>query len=47
MELTKNSKEIQKPIRSRKLYIDLFTEDEIHQPENFCGNRIKTTRYTL
>lgn len=47
MELTKNSKEIQKSIRRRKLYIDLFTEEEIHQPENFCGNRIKTTRYTL
>lgn len=47
MELTKNSKEMQKSIRCRKLYIDLFTEEEIHQPENFCGNRIKTTRYTL
>ena len=47
MELTKNSKEMQKSIRRRKLYIDLFTEEEIHQPENFCGNRIKTTRYTL
>ena len=47
MELTKNSKEKQKQIRHRKLYIDLFTENEIHQPENFCGNRIKTTRYTL
>ena len=47
MELTKSKKEKQNKIRHRKLYIDLLTENEIHQPENFCGNSIKTTRYTL
>ena len=47
MELTKHSKEKKEEIRRRKLYIDLLTENEIHQPENFCGNVIKTTRYTL
>ena len=31
----------------RKLYIDLLTEKQIKQPEEFCGNRIKTTRFTV
>ena len=30
----------------RKLYINLLSE-KIEQPEDFCGNRIKTTRYTM
>ena len=47
MELAKGKKENQNKIRYRKIYIDLFTENEIHQPEFFCGNSIKTTRYTL
>lgn len=31
----------------RKIYIDLLSEDKIQQPEDFCDNTIKTTRYTL
>ena len=31
----------------RKLYIDLLSENTIQQPENFCSNQIKTTRYTM
>ena len=30
----------------RKLYINLLSET-IVQPEDFCGNKIKTTRYTM
>lgn len=32
----------------RKIYIDLMTDNEpIEQPEDFCGNVIKTTNYTM
>ena len=31
----------------RKIYIDLLSIEKIKQPENFCGNSIKTTQYTL
>ena len=41
-----NSENIQNVIKSRKLYINLLSE-KIEQPENFCGNKIKTTRYTM
>ena len=34
-------------LKNRKLYINLLTENKIHQPEKFCGNKIKTTRFTL
>lgn len=33
--------------KKRKLYIDLLSGNKINQPEEFCGNKIKTTRYTL
>ena len=41
-----NSENIQNVIKPRKLYINLLSE-KIEQPENFCGNKIKTTRYTM
>ena len=31
----------------RKLYIDLKSPNKIVQPEEFCGNKIKTTRFTM
>jgi hypothetical protein len=31
----------------RKIYIDLLSNEKIKQPENFCGNSIKTTQYTM
>lgn len=33
--------------QERKLYIDLLTNNNIVQPEEFCGNKIKTTRFTV
>ena len=34
-------------ILPRKIYIDLLSNEKIKQPENFCGNSIKSTQYTL
>ena len=31
----------------RKLYIDLLNENKVIQPEDFIGNKIKTTKYTM
>ena len=31
----------------RKIYIDLLSNNELQQPEYFCGNEIKTTRFTM
>jgi hypothetical protein len=40
-----DTNEIKKP---RIIYVDLLTDDEpIIQPEDFCGNAIKTTNYTM
>ena len=40
-----NTNEIKKP---RIIYVDLLTDDEpMIQPEDFCGNAIKTTNYTM
>ena len=33
--------------KPRKFYIDLLSSENIVQPEEFCGNNVKTTRYTL
>ena len=33
--------------QERKLYIDLLTNNKIVQPEEFCGNKIETTRFTV
>jgi hypothetical protein len=46
MKTFNESKDISDKIKLRKLYIDLFSEI-IQQPEEFCGNKIKTTRYTM
>jgi hypothetical protein len=32
---------------TRKFYIDLLSSEEIIQPEDYCGNEIKTTHYTM
>lgn len=32
---------------TRKLYIDLLSSEEVIQPEDYCGNEIKTTHYTM
>ena len=37
----------QKENKVRKIYIDLLSTEIIEQPENICGNYIKTTRYTM
>ena len=42
-----NSKNNQNKNEQRKLYVDLFEENRIIQLEEFCGNKIKTTRFTL
>ena len=39
---TDNSKK-----KLRKIYVDLLTHEKIKQPENFCSNKIRTTKYTL
>ena len=44
MEFKNNSKNKN---NQRKLYIDLLTNKKIEQPEKFCGNEIKTTRFTM
>lgn len=41
--IPKNKKEK----KLRKFYIDLLSPNNIKQPENFIGNTIKTTHYTL
>ena len=41
---SKNKKNINE---YRKIYIDLKSENKIEQPEVFCGNKIKTTRFTM
>lgn len=33
--------------QERKIYIDLLSNNELQQPEQFCGNKIKTTRFTM
>ena len=42
-------KDISLPLKKpRIIYVDLLTDDEpIIQPEDFCGNAIKTTNYTM
>ena len=47
MEYHKNINEKIPIKKQRKLYIDLLSEAKFKQPEEFCGNKIKTTRYTL
>lgn len=32
---------------TRKFYIDLLSSEEVIQPEDYCGNEIKTTHYTM
>jgi hypothetical protein len=32
---------------TRKFYIDLLSSEEIIQPEDYFGNEIKTTHYTM
>lgn len=46
MKPVKKSEVEQNDKKSRKLYINLLSE-KIQQPEDFCGNSIKTTRYTM
>ena len=41
---TKNNKNNKE---QRKIYIDLLSENQIKQPEDFCGNKIKTTKFTM
>ncbi len=43
MKLTNNINEQ----NLRKLYINLLSDNKIQQPEHFCDNIIKTTRYTM
>ena len=31
----------------RKLYVDLLQGNGVAQPEDFCSNKIKTTKFTL
>ena len=34
--------------KPRKIYIDLLSDNEpVIQPESFCGNKIKTTNYSV
>ena len=33
--------------QERKIYIDFLSNNELQQPEQFCGNKIKTTRFTM
>ena len=47
MEYHKNINEKIPIKKQRKLYIDLLSDNKLKQPEKFCGNEIKTTRYTL
>ena len=42
-----NLKENKNEKEFRKLYINLLSENTIQQPENFCDNKIKTTRFTM
>ena len=32
---------------TRKFYIDLLSSEKVIQPEDYCGNEIKTTHYTM
>ena len=42
-----NTKNNNKNKELRKIYIDLLSENKIKQPEDFCGNKIKTTKFTM
>jgi hypothetical protein len=42
-----NSKNNRDETEQRKLFVDLLSGNKIIQPEEFCGNKIKTTRFTL
>jgi hypothetical protein len=42
-----NLKENKNEHEFRKLYINLLSDCTIQQPENFCDNKIKTTRFTM
>lgn len=33
--------------KTRRIFIDLLLTNNFKQPENYCGNSIKTTRYSL
>ena len=46
MKYSNRSEDKQYDNKLRKLYINLLSE-KMQQPEDFCGNKIKTTRYTM
>ena len=31
----------------RKIYVDLLSNEKIKQPEKYCSNKIRTTKYSM